>query len=306
MLDLWDLSLQRYAPVVKVRIGMMTQPRILDITDIDKDREERQKRISGWNQSLIEKACAIIAGAGALGNELVKNLAMLGIGRIYLIDFDFVVNSNLNRCVFFRKTDASRRLSKADVISKRARRLNPEVEVVPIVDDLERIDRSIYKSASVAFGGLDSLVARMQLNIDCYFNDVPLVDGAIEGFEGQVQVVVPPTSACLECGISDRDRDLIWSRISCTGQGLNLGERKMPALPTTVSLISALQVQEGLKLLFGIDEYRKNGKWNQLFGEPIIGKRMWHSAVTNVFRTYEVSKRKNCNVCSGGKESMGS
>lgn len=277
----------------------MPEPKILGTTDIDKDRAERQKRIQGWNQSTIERSSTIVAGAGALGNELVKNLTLLGVGRIYLIDFDFVVGSNLNRCIFFRASDASRRLAKAEVVSKRARSVNPNVDVIPLVEDLEDVDRSIYKTASLAFGGLDSLAARMQLNIDCYFNGVPLVDGAIEGFEGQVQVVVPPRTACLECGISDRDRDRVWSRISCTGQGVDGGERKLPALPTTASLIAAIQVQEGLKVLFGIDKYRQDGKWNDFFGEPIMGKRLYYSAVSNVMRIYEVSKSKRCNVCSG-------
>jgi molybdopterin/thiamine biosynthesis adenylyltransferase len=277
-------------------------PRILGTTNIDKDRAERQKRIAGWNQSIVERSHVIVAGAGALGNELVKNLALLGIGRISLIDFDYVVGSNLNRCIFFRKSDASHHLSKAEIVSRRARQVNPEVEVVPMVEDLENIDRTIYKTASLAFGGLDSLVARMQLNIDCYYNSVPLVDGAIEGFEGQVQVVVPPSTACLECGISDRDRELVWSRISCTGQAMVAGERKLPALPTTASLISAIQIQEGLKLLFGIDQYRKEGKWNDFFGEPILGKRLYYSGVSNVFRVYEVSRSEHCNVCSERRE----
>ena len=280
----------------------MLEPKILGTTDIDTDRAERQKRIQGWNQNTVERAHAIVAGAGALGNELVKNLTLLGVGRIYLIDFDYVVKSNLNRCIFFRASDAPRRLAKARAVSKRARSVNPGVEVVPLVEDLENVDRSIYKEASLAFGGLDSLVARMQLNIDCYFNGVPLVDGAIEGFEGQVQVVVPPKTPCLECGISDRDRERVWSRISCTGQTVDGGEKKLPALPTTVSLIAAIQIQEGLKLLFGIEKYRQEGQWNDFFGEPILGKRLYYSGVSNVMRIYEVSKSKRCNVCSAEEE----
>jgi len=63
----------------------------------DEDRYDRQKRVENWDQECISNAKCLVIGAGALGNEVVKNLAQLGIKRIYLVDFDDVVMANLNR-----------------------------------------------------------------------------------------------------------------------------------------------------------------------------------------------------------------
>ncbi len=262
---------------------------------------ERQKRLGGWDQQKLEKASVLVAGAGALGNEIVKNLVQLGVRHIDLVDFDYVVPSNLNRCVFFRLSDSEGKLPKAEVVAKRASELNIGVKVVPHIEDLEKLDSRVYESTTVAFGGLDSFAARIQLNIDCFLNGVPLVDGGIEGLQGQVQVVIPPDSPCIECGIGEREKKMIWSRLSCTGQLANVGERKMPALATTTSVIGAIQVQEFLKIIFGIEEYRKSKKWNESFGEPLMGKRLFYSAISNTFRTYEVSRSSSCNVCNAAK-----
>lgn len=277
---------------------MIAKPTVRRIEDIDLDRAERQKRIRGWNQNTISNCAALVAGAGALGNEIVKNLIQLGLERIYLVDYDHVIKSNLNRCVFFRSTDADEGKFKAEVVAKRAMEINASTEVVPIVDDLEKIDKTIYRDTALIFGGVDSLAARMQVNIDSYLNQKPLIDGGIEGFQGQVQVVLPPKSPCIECSIGEREKKLIWSRLSCTGQYVDVGERKMPALPTTTSLIAAIQVQEGIKIIFGLEDYMETGRWSGVFGEPLVGKRLFYSANANTYRIYEVAKNPKCNLCS--------
>jgi len=277
-------------------------PKITAVSDVDTDRFERQKRLEGWDQKRIADSTALVAGAGALGNEIVKNLVLLGIGTIYLVDFDHVVSSNLSRCIFFRQSDSRRRSLKAEVVSKRAERVTRNTKVIPLREDLENLDKKIYKKIDIAFGGLDNLAARIQLNIDCYYNRVPLVDGGMEGLQGQVQVMMPPDTACLCCSLTEKDWDIIWSRLSCTGP---IGERKMPAISTTTSIISAIQVQEALKIIFGIENYRKNKKWNEFFGEPLLGKRLFYAGASEVFRIYEISKNDKCYVCGSLVEKEG-
>jgi len=269
------------------------------VTDVDADRFERQRRLGGWDQDKIADCTALVVGAGALGNEIVKNLVLLGIGTIYLVDFDHIVSSNLSRCIFFRQSDSQRRSLKAEVVSKRAGRVTRNTKVIPLCEDLENLDKKIYKQIDIAFGGVDNLAARIQLNIDCYYDRVPLVDGGMEGLQGQVQVVVPPDTPCLCCSLTEKDWDIIWSRLSCTGP---IGERKMPAISTTTSIISAIQVQEALKIIFGIENYRKNKKWNEFFGEPLLGKRLFYAGASEVFRIYEISKNNKCYVCGSTEE----
>src|SRR5512137_1843244 len=73
---------------------------------IDTDKFERSKRIGWFNFDLITKAKVLVVGAGALGNEVIKNLVLSGYRKISLVDMDHVVYSNLNRCVFFRESDS--------------------------------------------------------------------------------------------------------------------------------------------------------------------------------------------------------
>jgi len=270
------------------------KPEITTVCDLDIDQFDRQKRISGWNQTKLTDCKCLVAGAGALGNELVKNLVLLGVGTIYLVDFDYVVSSNLSRCIFFRKSDSDHKSLKAEVVSKRAERIAGATKVIPLCEDLEKLDKKIYRKIDVAFSGLDNLAARIQLNIDCYFNNVPLIDGGMEGFQGQVQVVLPPITPCLCCSLTDKDWDIIWQRLSCTGP---VAERKMPALSTTTSVIAAIQVQEALKIIFGIEDYRKNERWSESVGEPMLGKRLFYAGISEVFRVYEISKNEKCPVC---------
>jgi len=269
-------------------------PRIEAVTDVDDDMFERQKRIEGWNQEKITRSKALVVGAGALGNEIIKNLVLLGIGTVYLVDFDHVVSSNLSRCIFFRQTDSRKKNMKAAVVSRRAGQLSHSTKVVPLCKDLEKIDKRIYKRINIAFGGVDNLAARIQLTIDCYYNGVPLVDGGMEGLQGQVQVVIPPDTPCLCCSLTEKDWEIMWSRLSCTGP---MEERKMPAIATTTSIISAIQVQEALKIIMGIESYRRDKKWNEFFGEPLFNKRLFYSGASNALRAYSISKNSKCYVC---------
>jgi len=90
--------------------------KVLEQASIDDDQYDRQKRIKGWDQKKISSATVMVIGAGATGNEVVKNLVLTGIGKIILIDFDFINVSNLNRCVLFNIKSAANKEYKADVV----------------------------------------------------------------------------------------------------------------------------------------------------------------------------------------------
>ena len=95
----------------------------------DDDRYSRLRLISWWRQERLRDARVLVVGAGALGNEVMKNLALLGLGTTYLIDLDAVEPSNLSRSVLFRSEDGGQ--PKAEVAARRARELNPEIAIVP-------------------------------------------------------------------------------------------------------------------------------------------------------------------------------
>ena len=275
-----------------------TAPSILQVANIDEDLHERQKRINGWNQEKIRESKILVAGAGALGNEIVKGLVQLGVGHIWIVDYDRVVKSNVNRCVLFRLADAEQGEYKALALARHAKELNPKVDIEPIVKDLETIDRGIYEKSSLAFGAVDNLDARIQLNIDCYYNSVPLIDGGIDGLLGQVQVVVPPHTPCLQCGMTDRDREFSWIHVSCGGQYEDLGERKMPAITTIASIIAAIQVNEALKIVMGYETGGENEAHNNPLGSSLAGRRLFFSGYTNTTTIYDLERNPACETCS--------
>src|SRR5262249_54144766 len=101
-------------------------PLIID----DLDRYSRLRLISWWRQERLQAARVLVVGAGALGNEVLKNLALIGLGTIHVIDLDVVEPSNLSRSVLFRAEDGGR--PKAEVAAARAHEMNPEVRILAI------------------------------------------------------------------------------------------------------------------------------------------------------------------------------
>ena len=140
-------------------------------------RFSRLELISWWDQQRLAQARVLVIGAGALGNELLKNLALLGIGHVFVADLDLIENSNLSRSVLFRKADCGR--GKAEVATERARDIYPDMRLQPfhgnIVYDL---GLGVYRWADVILGGLDNREARVAINRAAARVGKPWIDGA--------------------------------------------------------------------------------------------------------------------------------
>ena len=260
-------------------------------------RTDRQERIEGWDQKKVRRTTVLVCGAGALGNELCKSLALLGIGKIYLVDFDYVELSNLSRCVFFKEQHATRKAKKAEIVAKKTQELNPGVSVEALVDRIENVDTSLYKSIDIALGAVDNRAARYWVNQYCYWNLVPYIDGGFSGFSGSVKVVVPPISACLACSYTSEEYERVFEKDSCTGQPIDIDNPKIPSIVTSSSLVASLQIQEMLKIVLGIDSFKRKGIWNEKIGIPSIGKHLRFVGVTNQFDVYDMKKNENCPAC---------
>lgn len=278
--------------------------KVIGTDSIDSDRFDRQKRIIGWDQTVISNAIIMVIGAGATGNEVVKNLALVGIGKIFLIDYDFIETSNLSRCVLFNPKAAKDKEYKADVIKDVCKDLNPDVEVISIKKDLNSIDKTLYSKCDVICSCLDNLEARIEANNYAYYNRIPFIDSGIDEFFGSVQAVYSEAenSACLQCGISEKDLDLMWKKFSCTGEEIKSEEgettRKIATLITTTSIISGIQSQQVLKFLLGMKYYKEDKKWNPYIGEPLVGKQLIYNGLTNNFSIIDKLKDPKCWTCS--------
>lgn len=272
------------------------------LSKYDNDVASRQKLIPSWKQDKLEQARVLVVGAGALGNEVVKNLILFGVGNIYVIDFDHVVISNLNRCIFFRRDDAFEHRAKVDALAQRASELTPypHTKVYPVNADIQTIpyDHELYVNSQVYVSCLDSLAARLVLNSAALQNMKPLVDGGMSGFIGYVQVVIPGYTACLHCNVADYELKAMYHRLSCSGTPLEFTEPKIPALPTTTSLLGAVMAQEVVKILLGIDYFLESGAWPKETGLPLAGKRFFANTALNFYGVYDLDKNPKCEVCS--------
>ncbi len=168
-----------------------------DLTIKERDLYDRQFRLEGWSQKLVKDSRILIAGVGGLGCEIAKNLAMLGVGHLDLVDLDIIEYSNLNRQILF--VGAKMGEAKAIAAAKKLAEINPNITIKGYHTSLERLDPAIYQAADVVIGGLDSMNARLNLNAQCLRFKKPLVDGGVSGYHGHVYTIFPYQNACYEC-----------------------------------------------------------------------------------------------------------
>jgi molybdopterin/thiamine biosynthesis adenylyltransferase len=215
--------------------------------ELSESRYHRQELLHWWDQRRLRGARCLVVGAGALGNEIVKNLALLGAGQLTIVDLDVVERSNLARCVLFREADEGR--PKAAVAARAARELNPEVDTEALTGSITAHGLGWLRGFDVVLAGLDNREARVWLNQACRKLGMPWVDGAIEGLRGLVRVF-GAEGPCYECTLGAVDRELLARRRSCallSTEELLAG--KVPTTATSASVVAALEVQEAVKLL---------------------------------------------------------
>jgi molybdopterin/thiamine biosynthesis adenylyltransferase len=218
---------------------------------LNEDKYERTKRIPFLDLEKVQDAKVLMVGVGAIGNEVAKNLILSGFRNISIIDMDYIVRSNLNRCLFFTDIDADKKRLKAEVVAEKMKQMEPDLNLEFYTKKIEEMPEDFIPSHNVVLGCLDNVGARLHLNAHSYYNNVPYIDAATLGLVGKVQVVVPPETSCLECGMNRTHMKIMEKRFSCTGTDITFFEQKMPAEITTTAIVAAIQVREALKVVSG-------------------------------------------------------
>ncbi|MEM0449394.1 MAG: ThiF family adenylyltransferase [Methanomassiliicoccales archaeon] len=218
---------------------------------LNEDRHDRTRRVGWIDLDKVMGSRILVVGAGALGNEVLKNLLLAGVRHITVVDMDKVVRSNLNRCLFFDEKDALLGKPKALVLAEKAGQLDSEARVKGIVSRIEEIPERLFQEIDLVLGCLDNIAARLHVNAFCYHYSRPLVDGGTLGTSGKVQVALPPSDPCLQCSMNRSHYRVLERRYSCTGADTNYFEPKLAAEITTTSIIAAIQVREALKIISG-------------------------------------------------------
>jgi molybdopterin/thiamine biosynthesis adenylyltransferase len=246
------------------------------------ERYNRQEMIDGWMQQSLTDGSVLVLGAGTTGNEVIKNLALLGVGHITIVDKDVVEEVNLSRCVLFRTEDI--RKPKAEVAAQRAAELNPLIHAVSWgIDIVSSIGCLEYRSFHCVILTVDNLKARMWVNRYCWQNSVPLINTGIEGWTGNVFVMLPSSDTCIECSWTKREYQRLSEEHSCSKIGLVLDERKIPMVITSAAIAGSLAVQEAVKII-----------QKREIGPPLERDCWWFDGEFGAFRSWKETPKAGC------------
>ncbi len=228
----------------------MTLPAITVVMpERQEDRFSRFRLIPWWNQEKIQNTRVLVIGAGALGNEILKNLALLGFRKIVVVDMDRIDETNLSRTVLYRTQDLGQ--LKAEVAARAVLEMCPEAVVRPITANVVHdCGLGLFAWSDLILAGLDNREARLWINRSAWKMNRPWIDGAIEGINGVARVFLPGIAPCYECTLGETDWKLLERRMSCNllAHAPDV-EGKVPTTPTISSIIAGIQVQEAVKLI---------------------------------------------------------
>lgn len=200
------------------------------------------------NQSLLHNAHVMVVGCGALGNEVLKNLVLLGIGHLVIVDFDIVEASNLNRSILYRHSDVG--LPKVEVARKSLLDINSDLDIECINGDIAYdVGLNTIRQMDVVIGCVDSRWARYCIQRLCLRLGKTWVDGGILNLEGTVRVFRPGCS-CYACSLGEEGLRELRKRMPCSGI---IRRQEMaghaPTTPIIASIIGAVEAQEAVKVL---------------------------------------------------------
>ncbi len=228
---------------------------IIIVSKKDDDFFDRTTRYFGEKViRRFKKSHVLIVGMGAIGNEVLKNLAPLGIGKFTLVDPDLVTMANLNRCILFTPRDAKKRTKKVQAAREAILRWlpePPELEVWPTV--VQNVPIDIVNSVDVFICGVDNDLARLHVNrmVLVAEKSIPLINGAMGKDFVDMHVLAPKHTACLACSYTRHRIDQINQvevKKSCDEFFFEV-QATFPAISTLTSIIGALVATETIKFL---------------------------------------------------------
>lgn len=233
-------------------------------TEYDIDPENARKQLG--------KARVLIVGTGGLGSPVAYMLAISGIGKLGLVDYDTVEISNLNRQILH----STETLGMAKVKSAETflNRLNPDLEICTYEQKLSSENaEALIADYDVIISALDNLPNRYLLNDACYFSKKPLIEAGVLRFDGLATTIIPGASPCYRCIFPETEDSNPVPACSETGV--------LGAVPGVMGMIQAL---EALKHLTGI-------------GVTLTNKILMFDALDMDFTLIDIDKSPKCALC---------
>jgi len=229
-------------------------------------------------QKKLGLSFAVVIGCGALGSVIASALARAGIGRIRVVDRDFIEYHNLQRQILFDEEDIKSNLPKAIAAERKLRKINSEIEIEGVVSDVNFTNiEKLVEGADVILDGLDNTETRFLINDAALKHNIPWVYGGAISSSGMTMTVIPQQTPCFRCITSGHG-----------GGGQTLTCDTAGVINPAPGIVAYLQTAEALKILVGAKEINRN----------IIFIDVWD----NRYQSYKVSKREGCPACNGRYE----
>ncbi|HUT82009.1 MAG TPA: ThiF family adenylyltransferase [Candidatus Bathyarchaeia archaeon] len=246
----------------------------INVSFYEDDIEDRTRRYFGTeNLDRIKQSTILCVGAGAVGNEICKNLGMLGVGHIKLVDFDIVSKSNINRCIFFRPED-HKTISKVEAVAKRLPEIAPNTKITPYNVRIEEAPQEVY-AVDLIIMALDNDYARYMLNYGNLMQEktIPMINGAMGKSFLEVEIYLPGETACAVCLWSeDYYRSIMNHQVILKCDEFFVETLpKFPMISTLTSIVGGIMAVEATKVLISMDE---KGMYSNITKgqEPNFGK----------------------------------
>jgi molybdopterin/thiamine biosynthesis adenylyltransferase/rhodanese-related sulfurtransferase len=224
-------------------------------------------------QEKLKAARVLVVGAGGLGSPVAMYLAAAGVGKLGLVDFDRVEESNLQRQILYGQSDVGR--PKLEVASARLQEINPLIEIETHPSRIESSNAmSLLGQYDLVVDGSDNFPTRYLVNDACVLAGKPNVYGSIFRFEGQISVFWGARGPCYRCLFPEPPPPGLVP--SCAEGGV------LGVLP---GIVGSLQANEAIKLILGV-------------GDPLVGRLVILDALSVQFREMRLKKSADCPVCS--------
>jgi len=245
----------------------------MSLTKKQLNRYARQiilKEIGHKGQKRLLRSKVLVIGAGGLGSAVLYYLAASGTGTIGIVDFDKVEESNLQRQIIHNSSDLGK--LKIDSAKESIQKLNSDIVVKTYNKELAYNNaENIISKYDFVIDACDNFKTRFIICDICHKLNIPYSYGGVENFSGQTLTVIPRESACLRCLFHEKT-DI--NKLEAT-----------PVFSPIIGIIGSIQAFQALKFFLNI-------------GELLTNQLLIFEGLNNHFRTVELSRQKNCPLCS--------
>jgi len=232
-------------------------------------------------QKKLRASRVLLVGCGALGSNIASTMTRAGVGRLTIVDRDFVELNNLQRQVMFDEDDVARSLPKAVAAAEKLRRINSQVDVVPLVADVNPGNiEELVREADLVLDGTDNFETRYLINDACVKQGKPWVYGGVLASYGVSMTVVPGETPCLRCIFTESPPP--GTTPTCDTAGI---------LASIAAIVANIECSEGIKLLVGAKDRINRGMiwidlWENSF-EKLLGSQRADDCPTCAQGNYE-------------------